>query len=88
MANWDHQTNIGTHPVIDPDPTVRLPAIIEAADREIAKFQAIKAEAEESLRVLTAESIFGHVADEEEDDEDEHWNAFMDHDAETRSPRG
>jgi hypothetical protein len=42
MANWDHLSNIGTHPVLDPDPAVRRPHILAAADREIRKFTDIR----------------------------------------------
>jgi hypothetical protein len=44
MANWDHLSNIGTHPVLDPDPAVRKPHVVAAADREIAKFSKIRDE--------------------------------------------
>lgn len=42
MANWDHRSNIGTHPVLSPDPEIRRPHVVAAADREIRKFSEIR----------------------------------------------
>lgn len=49
MANWDHKTNIGTHPVLDPDPEIRLNAIIAAADAQIARLTAARTAAVDAL---------------------------------------
>lgn len=42
MANWDHLSNIGTHPVLSSDPEVRRPHVVAACDREIDKFSTIR----------------------------------------------
>lgn len=51
MANWDHKSNIGLHPGLDPDPAVRLPVLMEAAQREFNKaFDKIAAISAEAAR--------------------------------------
>lgn len=44
MANWDHHSNIGTHPLHDADPDVRRAAGVEAAQRHIDRFTTIRDE--------------------------------------------
>lgn len=50
MANWDHLSNIGTHPVLDPDPTVSLIAKIEAAAYQAARHDKIEKHLRDAAR--------------------------------------